>query len=196
MRIISRRAGLLALAGTAGTLASAAFGRKLMAASTVDDDDDEPDLADMSKLKLANPPMPLPPISFSDAQGNTHRVADFQGHGMVINLWATWCSPCVAEMPSLEKLSRAVAKDDIAVMPLSSDRGGADVVENFFAKNNIRALPVLLDPSGAAAGAFHLPGIPTTLIVDRNGQERARMVGSANWGSPEAIALVRRLANG
>ena len=69
---------------------------------------------------------------------------------MVINLWATWCVPCVEEMPSLAALSKTLAPDDIAVLPLSSDRGGARVVEAFYQDHGITGLPVLLDPKGAA----------------------------------------------
>ena len=75
------------------------------------------------------------------------------GDGMVINLWATWCVPCVAEMPALSKLAARLAPDDIAVMPLSSDRGGAEAVRRFYEAHAIGALPVLLDPQGAAAHA-------------------------------------------
>ena len=67
---------------------------------------------------------------------------------MVINLWATWCVPCVAEMPALAALSKALAPDDIAVLPLSSDRGGASVVQAFYEEHAITGLPVLLDPEG------------------------------------------------
>ena len=112
---------------------------------------------------------------------------------MVINLWATWCVPCVEEMPSLAALSKALAPDDIAVLPLSSDRGGARVVEAFYQEHGITGLPVLLDPKGAAARAWHARGIPTSLIIDKQGRERARLEGSADWSTPAAAAIVRKL---
>ena len=90
--------------------------------------------------------MAAPDIVFAVADGSEHRLADFLGHGMVINLWATWCAPCVEEMPSLAALSKALAPDDIAVLPLSSDRGGAARVQAFFQEHGITGLPVLLDP--------------------------------------------------
>ena len=115
---------------------------------------------------------------------------------MVINLWATWCVPCVAEMPSLAALSKALAPDDIAVLPLSSDRGGARRVEAFYQEHGITGLPVLLDPKGAAARAWHARGIPTSLIIDKKGRERARLEGSADWSTPAAARLVRKLVAG
>jgi thiol-disulfide isomerase/thioredoxin len=115
---------------------------------------------------------------------------------MVINLWATWCVPCVAEMPSLAALSKTLAPDDIAVLPLSSDRGGARAVEAFYQDHGIFGLPVLLDPKGAAARAWHARGIPTSVIIDTKGQERARLEGSADWSTAAAAAIVRRLVAG
>ena len=168
----------------AGTLAAALNGRKPRA-------EELEDLA--HALKLADPPVPAPAISFVAADGSEHHLADFIGNGMVVNLWATWCAPCVAEMPALAALSKTLAPADIAVLPLSSDRGGASVVEAFYQQHDITGLPVLLDPEGAAAHAWRARGIPTSLIIDRRGRERARLEGSADWSTPAAAALVRKL---
>jgi thiol-disulfide isomerase/thioredoxin len=181
MALISRRA-VLAAAG--GTLAAAAWPRKPRAQ----------DLKDLSAaLKRSNPPVAAPDIAFVDADGGSHLLSEFRGHGMVINFWATWCGPCVEEMPSLAALSRTLAPVDIAVLPLSSDRGGAPAVEAFFRKHAISGLPVLLDPSGAAARAFGAEGIPTSVIIDKAGRERARLEGAADWATPDAAAAVRKL---
>jgi hypothetical protein len=99
-------------------------------------------------------------------------------------------------MPSLERLSRTLAPDDIAVLPLSSDRGGASAVEAFYRGHDITGLPILLDPKGAAAHAWHARGIPTSLIIDQRGRERARLEGAADWSTPAAAAIVRRLTVG
>lgn len=153
------------------------------------------ELEDLARaLKLTDPPVPAPSISFVAADGAEHHLAEFAGYGMVINLWATWCAPCVAEMPSLAVLSKTLAPDDIAVLPLSSDRGGAAAVQAFYQQHGITGLPVLLDPQGAAAHACKVRGIPTSLIIDRQGRERARLEGGADWSPPAAAALVRKLA--
>jgi thiol-disulfide isomerase/thioredoxin len=181
MRVsVSRRQVIAAV----GTLAAALIARKPRAQ----------ELEDLAgALKLTEPPVPAPAISFVAADGSEHRLADFLGHGMVVNLWATWCAPCVAEMPSLAALSKSLAPNDIAVLPLSSDRGGASAVAAFYKQHDITGLPVLLDPKGAAAHAWHARGIPTSLIIDRQGRERARLEGSADWSTPAAAALVRKL---
>jgi thiol-disulfide isomerase/thioredoxin len=115
---------------------------------------------------------------------------------MLINLWATWCAPCVAEMPELAALSKALAPDDIAVLPLSSDRGGASAVQAFYQEHGITGLPVLLDPKGAAARTWQARGIPTSLVIDKQGRERARLEGSADWSTTAAAARVRKLVAG
>ncbi len=182
MALITRRSVVAAAA--AGTLAAVSCPRKPRAQ----------DLKDLSQaLKASNPPVEAPDIVFVDANGNPHHLSEFRGHGMVINLWATWCGPCVAEMPSLAALSRTLAPADIAVLPLSSDHGGVTAVEVFFRKHAITGLPVLLDPQGAAARAFGAEGIPTSVVIDKAGRERARLEGSADWSTPDAAAAVRKL---
>ncbi|GGJ36948.1 TlpA disulfide reductase family protein [Neoroseomonas lacus] len=135
----------------------------------------------------------LPAITFTDAEGKDHAPADFGGKGLVINLWATWCPPCVAEMPALDRTAAALAGDDILVLPISSDRGGLNTVQGFYERTQIRTLRIWLDPRGAAARALGARGLPTTVIVDRQGRERARVEGDAAWDAPEFLATIRRL---
>jgi thiol-disulfide isomerase/thioredoxin len=184
MRSLSRRALVVAGLAAGGTVAAVLASRKPRAG----------ELAPLSEgLKLVDPPVRPAPIRFLAADGTPHTLEEFLGHGMVVNLWATWCAPCVAELPALSALSRTLAPQDIAVLPLSSDRGGAKAVHAFFEAHDISGLPILLDPKGAAAEAWGAGGIPTTVIIDRQGMERARLEGAADWSSPEAAALVRRL---
>ena len=178
MRLIQRRALLAA----AGTLAAALPARKPRAAE---------DLDDLSSLAPTRPPKAPPAVSFVTADGTMHKLDEFRGRGMVINLWATWCGPCVAELPTLDALSAALAPHDIAVMPLSSDRGGAAAVEKFYRAHDIAHLPVLLDPKGAAAQAWGVKGIPTTFIIGRDGLEHARFDGAADWA--KGAEIIRKL---
>ena len=136
---------------------------------------------------------PAPAIAFTDAEGRERTLADFAGRGLVINLWATWCPPCVAEMPALDRLAATLAAEGIEVLPLSSDRGGRAQVEPFYQRTNIRTLGIWLDPRGTAARALGVRGLPTTVIVDRAGMERARLEGDAAWDTPEMLTALRRL---
>ncbi len=137
--------------------------------------------------------VPPPPLHFVTADGTERTLAEFAGQGVVLNFWATWCVPCVAEMPALDAMARAVAEERIAVLPLSSDRGGAKAVERFYAERGITTLPVLLDPRGEAARAVGAKGIPTTVLIDRSGLERGRLEGAVEWASAGSLKALREL---
>ncbi|MBN8902066.1 MAG: TlpA family protein disulfide reductase, partial [Rhodospirillales bacterium] len=143
MALITRR-GVLA---AGGTLAAGLAARKPASAA-----------GPLKGLVMLDPPEPVPDVPCVDAAGKEHRLSEFRGRGMVVKLWATWCAPCVAEMPALAALSKTLAPDDIAVLPLSSDRGGAPVVQAWFQDREIAGLPVLLDPKGALARAWKARG--------------------------------------
>lgn len=178
MTQITRRA----LVAAAGTLAVAAPLRKPHAQ----------ELAGVEALKTLPTPKPVD-IHFTTADGTARSVADYAGRGVVLNLWATWCVPCVREMPALAAMARTLAHDGIVVLPLSSDHAGAPIVQKFYADHGITGLPVLLDPRGAAAQALNVRGIPTTLIINPKGEEVAWLEGSADWSQPDVTAAVRRM---
>jgi thiol-disulfide isomerase/thioredoxin len=195
MRMIARRALLLA-AGTvsAGTVAAATLLRKPATPPIATLVADTPEkLPDVSGVIPADPPRAPAPIRFTDADGASHGLDEYRGKTVVLNLWATWCQPCVMELPSLAALARRGASEGIVVLPLSSDRGGARVVRRFYAAHGITDLPALLDPKGEAARAWGARGLPTTLILDAQGRERARLEGSADWSSDTSLAVIRQL---
>ncbi len=142
---------------------------------------------------LFRPARPMAAARFEDAEGRTHTLADFAGRALLVNLWATWCPPCVAEMPSLDRAARMLAKDSIAVIALSSDIGGVKAVRAFFATHHISTLTVWLDPEGAAMHAWGARGLPTTYLIDRAGRARGRMEWGTNCDAPASLALVRRI---
>ncbi len=193
MVVIARRA-LLAGAGAiaAGSLAATLTLRKPPPHIYTLADAPEPKPFDMSALVATLPPAPRGDLGFTDQSGAQHRLAEFAGKGVVLNLWATWCGPCVEELPSLARLARLVAGEGIVVVALSTDRGGAATVQRFFADHAITGLEVRLDPQSATAEALGLRGLPTTLLLDPQGRERARLEGGADWSTPDALAAVRR----
>lgn len=151
----------------------------------------------LSKLRPTPEGRPLPEgLVFQDAEGRETRFDAFRGRGMVVNFWATWCPPCVAEMPALDRAHAALARDGIEVLALSSDRGGRAQVEPFYARTGLRHLAMWFDARGATGRALGIRGLPTTLILDRRGLEVARAEGEAEWDHPEMLAAIRRLVRG
>lgn len=149
-------------------------------------------LAGLDKLAPIDPAL-LPELRFTLADGTARSLADYAGNGVVLNMWATWCAPCVAEMAALDELARKVSESGITVLALASDRGGAPVVNRFYHEHSIRSLAVLLDPRGEVSRAVGVRGIPTTLLINRDGQERGRVEGAVDWSSAASVETIRKL---
>lgn len=144
----------------------------------------------LGKLTSLETPPPQPSLAFVSAQsGETTTLQDYRGKIIVVNAWATWCPPCVAEMPSLNRLQEQRGGEDFQVVTISLDNTKEKITE-FFTKNDITNLPDLHDGTYEINGKLRLPGLPTTVIYDRQGHEVARLAGEAEWDSPEALALV------
>lgn len=126
------------------------------------------------------------------ANGETARTfADWRGKGLVVNFWATWCPPCVKEMPALDRLGAALGAHGIDVLAISADREGAPVVQRFYERNQISGLAVLIDRMSKVGRALTILGLPTTVLFDASGREVGRVLGTAEWDSAEAIAFLR-----
>ena len=136
-------------------------------------------------------PKPVAAIKFDDAQGQSRNLADFKGKVVLLNIWATWCGPCRKEMPALDRLQAALGGPDFEVVALSIDRGGMDAARKFLADIGIRTLAIYLDSSGQALRTLSALGLPTTLLIDREGREIGRLIGPAEWDSPEMVEFVR-----
>jgi thiol-disulfide isomerase/thioredoxin len=150
----------------------------------------------MEKFTRAEELQPAPDVEFTDLSGAPAKLSDFRGKVVLVNLWATWCTPCVAEMPSLVKLQREMGTRDFVILALSSDRGGARVVEPFIKEHKLGSLAVFLDPKGIATRSLGARALPTSILLDRQGREVGRLRGTADWASREAIELVRSLFSG
>jgi thiol-disulfide isomerase/thioredoxin len=136
-------------------------------------------------------PKPVPTIAFEDERGRHRSLADFRGKVVLLNIWATWCVPCRKEMPALDRLEGTLGGQTFEIVALSIDRGGMDVVRKFFAEIGIHNLAMYLDTSGKAARELGAVGLPTTLLIDRDGRETGRLIGPAEWDAPEMVGLVR-----
>lgn len=132
------------------------------------------------------------PVPFLDADGRALTLSDFKGRIAIVNLWATWCAPCVKELPSLDRLA-AREGDRLHVLAISFDREGTPVVERFFAVNGIKTLKPYADATMKAMFAWDAKGLPTTLVLDADGHEAARVIGELDWDGPEAEKLIARV---
>ena len=141
---------------------------------------------------LLDPPRPLPELRFVDGEGRPLTLADFRGKVILLNLWATWCIPCIAEMPTLDRLQAKLGGPDFQVIVLAIDIGGLPLVEKFYRALKLKALGIYVDKTTRARTALGIIGIPTTLLIDRQGREIGRFAGPAEWDSQEAIKTIRR----
>ena len=146
---------------------------------------------DMRQFSLLSAPRPAPEVAFTDVAGRDISLAEFRGKLVLVNLWATWCGPCVVEMPSLDRLQAKLGGQNFTILAISSDRAGSKVVEPFVDKLGLADLKVYLDPKGTANRAFGIRGLPTSILIDREGRELGRYEGSAKWDSPEAVAFLK-----
>ncbi len=131
---------------------------------------------------------PLTPILTAD--GGVLNLSRFQGKVVLLNFWATWCPPCIREMPSLDRLQAELGGDTFAVLALSIDRLGLDVVAPFFKRLGVENLAIYLDPKSTAGDAFGLYGLPISYIIDHEGLVMGYLVGAAEWDSVEARSLL------
>lgn len=140
-------------------------------------------------------PRPLPSgVTLETADGNGRPLAALTGRWRLVNFWATWCAPCVEEIPTLDRLQTTVRRPSFEVLLVSLDLGGVKEAAPALAKMGGGHLVTLADPGMEAMGALGISSLPTTLLIDPEGRERARMVGPTEWDSPAVIALVRALA--
>lgn len=147
-------------------------------------------------FRLAEERTALPQIKYLDESGNETDLSALKGRIVVLNLWATWCAPCRTEMPSLDRLQTKYPKDQVLVLALSVDRAPPEKVRQFIADVGAPNLTVGRDPTVQAARLLNTPGLPTTLVIDRDGQEVGRLLGIAEWDGPDATALIDRLLQG
>ena len=139
------------------------------------------------------PPATLPAASFADADGNTVRLADFRGRVVLLNFWSTKCPPCVREMPSLNRLQEMIGGKDFTVIAVSLDSGGLESVGPFFDVHGLDSLTQYIDPHSRVAAAFHVNGLPASLLIDRAGREVGRIPGPIEWDSPEAVTFIQSI---
>jgi thiol-disulfide isomerase/thioredoxin len=141
-------------------------------------------------FRIHDAPRPLPEIAFEDGEGRSRSLAQFTGKVMLLNVWATWCAPCREEMPALDGLQRKLGGPGFEVLALSIDSVGAPAVRRFYEEMGVRSLAVYIDSTTRASASLGAVGIPTTLLIDRQGREVGRHTGPAEWDGPQAVRVI------
>lgn len=155
-----------------------------------------PDLAALKtgamKVLVVHPePKPVPDVAFYDPDGTAHQLADWQGKVVILNFWATFCVPCREEMPALEALAADLGEDAV-FLPVSI-RSRDVQIRKFFEAIGTEDLPVYFDKGLALSGKMAVAGLPVVALINREGQEVARVTGPADWASAEARAVIEAL---
>ena len=150
-----------------------------------------PVLAGPQGFTLHDAPQDLPEVRFQTEDGARKTLADFHGKVILLNIWATWCPPCVKEMPTLDALQADLGSAKFQVVTLSIDTGGVPVVRKFYDEHGITHLGLYVDQTALAFTNLRVIGLPTTMILDANGKELARLVGPSTWNSPEMETFLK-----
>lgn len=150
---------------------------------------------DMRKLNFHSAPAATSDVVFMSEDGAEMTLANYAGQITVVNFWATWCAPCRAEMPHLSALQDSFADDaDVEIVTIATGRNPRPAMETFFEAISVDNLPLHTDARQALARDMGVLGLPITVILDRDGQEIARLQGDADWHSDSAIAVLTALA--
>ena len=140
------------------------------------------------------PGNPAPDFNLPDLEGTMVSIADYKGKIVLLNIWATWCPPCVEEMPSMENLYKKLSKDGFEILAISIDASGAETVSAFIHQHNL-SFTVLVDPEGTIRSLYHTTGIPESTIIDKNGNIVEKIIGPRDWDGNEAVRYFRQLMN-
>jgi thiol-disulfide isomerase/thioredoxin len=140
-------------------------------------------------LDIANRGAAMPDLTFTDPAGAKLRTLDLKGKPVLINLWATWCGPCVLEMPMLDTLA-ARRPDKLRVITVSQDIGDPGAVGAFFKERKLAHLAPWLDPDNAMSVHYNTGVLPTTVLYDAKGREVWRMIGAHDWAGPRTDAML------
>ena len=149
-------------------------------------------VGDMEKLVLSAP-KPVPAAVLLDISDGEHALTDYAGRVVLVNFWATWCAPCREEMPSLGRLEAELGGADFAEVPVATGRNAPQAITKFLEEAGIDNLPILRDPKQQLARDLGILGLPMTVILNRQGQEVGRLIGTAEWDGPAAKAMLAAL---
>ena len=135
----------------------------------------------------------LPPFSLNDMQGHKHALTDYHGKVVLVNFWATYCGPCIKEMPSMQRLKDQLKDKPFAILAIDMAEEKS-AVDAFIKQHNIRIdFPILLNPEGDVVEQWMISAVPTTFILDPKGTIRYALFGGIEWDNPEVVKTITGL---
>lgn len=144
----------------------------------------------IESLMKAEPARVLPEADLVAPDGAKTRLSAYAGKPLVLTFWASWCAPCLRELPTLARFKPRAEAAGINVATVSEDKEGAAVAKGYMDGNGLGALPLFVDPDGELAKALGVKGLPTTLIIDAEGREVARIQAEADWSGPDVVSVI------
>ena len=145
-------------------------------------------MGDMKKMVIHAVPKPLPDVALLGLDDTPRSLGEMRGGWALVNFWATWCAPCRKEMPSLGALAQTMP--NLPVIALATGRNPVPQLSRFIAEVDVQHLIHMRDPHSDLAAQIGIFGLPVTILINPAGQEVARLIGDADWHSPEALALL------
>jgi len=146
---------------------------------------------DLKNLIIHKVPVKLEKINFKNINNETINLNRFKNSLVIINFWATWCAPCLEEMPSLDRLQINPALNNLAIIPINIGRDSTEKSKNFYQKLKINNLKIYFDKDVELANKFLLRGLPTTVFINKKGEEFARIIGSIDFGDKEFLKWIQ-----
>jgi len=136
--------------------------------------------------------LPAPDFTFPGLDGKKISIFDYRGKVVFVNIWATWCPPCVEEMPSMQKLYQKLKGEKFEILAVSIDSQGAKVVAPFMKKYKL-TFPALIDSMGTSKRIYKTTGVPESYIIDKDGILAKKVIGPLDWSQPDILRLFRDL---
>ena len=144
---------------------------------------------DLAKIRFHREPKTYSELGFEGLEGTKISLSDFKGKFTILNFWALWCAPCVEEMPALDKLKGKLHNNNFEVIAVAMGRNSKDKINNFYKGKNLKFLGQYFDPTSELARKFKIKGLPTTIIINREGEEVGRVEGVIDWNSSDSEKL-------
>ena len=189
--IVAAISAVLGYGGVTAVMGPAETSSGAPAATTAATAGNQLSRGEMQTFVFKKKPEAVPEFRFEDASGAARTLADWKGKVVLLNLWATWCAPCRKEMPALDRVQKDLGGDGFEVVALSVDRAGVAASKKFLEETKVDSLKLYVESTSKSIGTLRAAGLPTSILIDREGREVGRLAGPADWDSADAKRLIQ-----